>query len=70
MQSNINRNNQFHSHTAMPFNPDAGGSHDNSSLLPFKAGVAVLALGAMADGCPPVRLVPVGLNVSWHEKGR
>ena len=39
-----------------------GGSHDNSALLPFKAGLAMLALGAMAEGAPPVRLIPVGLT--------
>ncbi|EDQ92016.1 uncharacterized protein MONBRDRAFT_14444 [Monosiga brevicollis MX1] len=39
-----------------------GGSHDGSMLLPFKAGVAQMALGAMAAGSPPVRLIPVGLT--------
>mmetsp|Transcript_5274 Transcript_5274/g.6136 ORF Transcript_5274/g.6136 Transcript_5274/m.6136 type:complete len:641 (+) Transcript_5274:214-2136(+) len=38
-----------------------GGSHDNTHLLPLKAGVAVMALGAIAKGAP-VRIVPVGIN--------
>ena len=40
-----------------------GGSHDRSDLLPLKAGVSVMALGAMA--CDPnvrVKIVPVGLS--------
>ena len=40
-----------------------GGSHDRPSLLPLKAGVAVMALGALAKHPNlPLRLVPVGLN--------
>ncbi|KAH9981362.1 glycerol-3-phosphate O-acyltransferase [Lactifluus volemus] len=40
-----------------------GGSHDRPDLLPFKAGFAVMALGAMA-GNPnvKVKIVPVGLS--------
>jgi hypothetical protein len=40
-----------------------GGSHDRTDLLPLKAGVSVMALGAMADD-PNVRvkIVPVGLS--------
>lgn len=40
-----------------------GGSHDRTDLLPFKAGFAMMALGAMA-GHPNVNLkiVPVGLS--------
>ena len=40
-----------------------GGSHDRSDLLPLKAGVAVMALGALAEypGCN-VKIVPVGMN--------
>ncbi|GBG23921.1 Glycerol-3-phosphate O-acyltransferase 1 [Hondaea fermentalgiana] len=38
-----------------------GGSHDNSTLLPLKAGVAVMALGARAQGIP-VRIVAAGIN--------
>lgn len=39
-----------------------GGSHDRSSLLPLKAGVAIMALSAQARGKRPVALVPCGLN--------
>lgn len=40
-----------------------GGSHDRPSMLPFKAGVAIMALGALAKQPDlPLRLVPVGLN--------
>ena len=40
-----------------------GGSHDRPSMLPFKAGVAIMALGALAKHPNmPLRLVPVGLN--------
>ena len=40
-----------------------GGSHDRASLLPLKAGIAIMALGALTrhKGLP-LRLVPVGLN--------
>lgn len=40
-----------------------GGSHDRTDLLPIKAGVAIMALGAM-DAHPhlQVRIVPCGLN--------
>ena len=40
-----------------------GGSHDRPSLLPFKAGVAIMALGTLEKHPEmPLRLVPVGLN--------
>lgn len=40
-----------------------GGSHDRTDLLPFKAGVSIMALGAMsADPNLRVRIVPVGLS--------
>ncbi|KAI0302000.1 glycerol-3-phosphate O-acyltransferase [Russula brevipes] len=40
-----------------------GGSHDRTDLLPFKAGVSVMALGAMANNPNvKVKLVPVGLS--------
>lgn len=40
-----------------------GGSHDRSQLLPLKAGVAVMALGASAkDPSLNVKIVPCGLN--------
>lgn len=40
-----------------------GGSHDRSDLLPLKAGVAVMALGSLAEfpDCG-VKIVPVGMN--------
>lgn len=40
-----------------------GGSHDRTDLLPLKAGVSMMALGAMANH-PEVRvkIVPVGLS--------
>lgn len=40
-----------------------GGSHDRTDLLPLKAGVALMALGAM-EHIPnlQVRIVPVGLS--------
>lgn len=40
-----------------------GGSHDRTDLLPLKAGVAIMALGAMAnDPSVKVKIVPVGLS--------
>lgn len=43
-----------------------GGSHDRSSLLPLKAGIAVMALGACQlygeELRSKLRIVPVGLN--------
>jgi len=40
-----------------------GGSHDRTDLLPLKAGVAIMALGAMAsDPNCRVKIVPVGLS--------
>ena len=40
-----------------------GGSHDRPSLLPFRAGVAIMALSSLAKHPNlPIRLVPVGLN--------
>lgn len=40
-----------------------GGSHDRSQLIPIKAGVSVIALGAMARHPDVrVRIVPVGMN--------
>ncbi|KAI6023141.1 glycerol-3-phosphate O-acyltransferase [Pisolithus microcarpus] len=39
-----------------------GGSHDRTDLLPLKAGVSTMALGAMAnDPSVNVKIVPVGL---------
>ncbi|TFK42612.1 glycerol-3-phosphate O-acyltransferase [Crucibulum laeve] len=40
-----------------------GGSHDRTDLLPLKAGVSIMALGAMAnDPTVRVKIVPVGLS--------
>lgn len=40
-----------------------GGSHDRTDLLPFKAGVSIMTLGAMANNPDiKVKLVPVGLS--------
>ena len=40
-----------------------GGSHDRTDLLPLKAGVSIMALGAMAnDPTVQVKIVPVGLS--------
>ena len=52
----------LHSGKAVGIFPE-GGSHDRPSLLPLKAGVAIMALGALAKHPNlPLRLVPVGLN--------
>ncbi|KAF8212268.1 glycerol-3-phosphate O-acyltransferase [Mycena galopus ATCC 62051] len=40
-----------------------GGSHDRTDLLPLKAGVAIMALGAMANNPElKVKIAPVGLS--------
>lgn len=40
-----------------------GGSHDRTDMLPLKAGVAIMALGAMAsDPKCNVKIVPCGMN--------
>jgi len=48
-----------------------GGSHDRTELLPLKAGVAVMALGAVAANpeCN-VRIVPCGMNYFHAHKFR
>mmetsp|Transcript_14791 Transcript_14791/g.24063 ORF Transcript_14791/g.24063 Transcript_14791/m.24063 type:complete len:606 (-) Transcript_14791:141-1958(-) len=38
-----------------------GGSHDRTELLPLKAGVSMMALGALSQDIP-VTLVPIGTN--------
>ena len=40
----------------------SGGSHDNVKMLPLKAGVALMALGAMVNGAKAVTIVPCGNN--------
>ncbi|EIN07408.1 glycerol-3-phosphate O-acyltransferase [Punctularia strigosozonata HHB-11173 SS5] len=48
-----------------------GGSHDRTDLLPLKAGVSVMALGAMADDPNvKVKIVPVGLSYFHPHKFR
>ncbi|KAK7052068.1 kinase domain-containing protein [Favolaschia claudopus] len=48
-----------------------GGSHDRTDLLPLKAGVSIMALGAMAnDPKLRVRVVPVGLSYFHAHKFR
>ncbi|KAI9693596.1 MAG: hypothetical protein M1822_002867 [Bathelium mastoideum] len=48
-----------------------GGSHDRTELLPLKAGVAIMALGALAanPNCG-VKVVPVGMNYFHAHKFR
>ena len=46
-----------------------GGSHDRSDLLPLKPGVAMMALGAMAEHADlNVKIVPCGLNYFHADK--
>ena len=48
-----------------------GGSHDRPSLLPIKAGVAIMALGAVAaDPTMKVAVVPCGLHYFHRNKFR
>lgn len=48
-----------------------GGSHDRTDLLPLKAGVSIMALGAMAnDPNLQVKIVPVGLSYFHAHKFR
>ncbi|KAH3900195.1 bifunctional glycerol-3-phosphate/glycerone-phosphate O-acyltransferase GPT2 SCDLUD_003166 [Saccharomycodes ludwigii] len=48
-----------------------GGSHDRPSLLPVKAGVSIMALGASAaDPTMKVHVVPCGLNYFHRDKFR
>ncbi|SNX84850.1 related to SCT1 - glycerol 3-phosphate/dihydroxyacetone phosphate dual substrate acyltransferase [Melanopsichium pennsylvanicum] len=48
-----------------------GGSHDRTDLLPLKAGVVIMALGAMsANKDLNVRIVPVGLSYFHPHKFR
>ncbi|CCG83441.1 Uncharacterized acyltransferase C1718.04 [Taphrina deformans PYCC 5710] len=48
-----------------------GGSHDRTALLPLKAGVAIMALGAMVrnPGCD-LKIVPCGMNYFHAHKFR
>jgi glycerol-3-phosphate O-acyltransferase/dihydroxyacetone phosphate acyltransferase len=54
-----------------------GGSHDRPDLLPLKPGVAIMALGAIANlmnqgrtDIEPVNIIPVGLNYFHPHKFR
>lgn len=48
-----------------------GGSHDRTDLLPLKAGVVIMALGAMASNPGlQVKIVPVGLSYFHPHKFR
>jgi hypothetical protein len=48
-----------------------GGSHDRTDFLPFKAGVAIMALGAMAANPGlQVQIVPVGLSYFHPDRFR
>ena len=47
-----------------------GGSHDRSDLLPLKAGVALMALGAMHKYNVPVSIVACGLKYFKPHKFR
>ncbi|KAL9933544.1 hypothetical protein V8E36_007720 [Tilletia maclaganii] len=48
-----------------------GGSHDRTDLLPLKAGVVIMALGAMAENPGlKVRIVPVGMHYFHADKFR
>ncbi|WFD40898.1 uncharacterized protein MJAP1_003889 [Malassezia japonica] len=48
-----------------------GGSHDRTDLLPLKAGVVIMALGAMAnDPNLDVKIVPVGMSYFHPHKFR
>ena len=48
-----------------------GTSHDRSEFLKLKAGIALMALGAMSEGkCGNVRILPVGLNYFKREEFR
>ncbi|KAI5818715.1 hypothetical protein BZA77DRAFT_306250 [Pyronema omphalodes] len=48
-----------------------GGSHDRTELLPLKAGVAIMALGALsANPDCDLRIVPAGLNYFHAHKFR
>ena len=46
-----------------------GGSHDHTSLLPLKAGVALFSLGAVERHIP-VKIVPVGLTYLYGHRFR
>jgi len=48
-----------------------GGSHDRTELLPLKAGVAIMALGALAaDPDSGLKIIPCGMNYFHAHKFR
>ncbi|CAK74407.1 unnamed protein product (macronuclear) [Paramecium tetraurelia] len=47
-----------------------GGSHDNTTLLPLKPGICIMALGASQKYQTKVKLQPVGLNYFKGHKFR
>jgi len=47
-----------------------GGSHDRTELLPLKAGVTLMALGAVEKYGVPVKIVPCGFNYFFGHKFR
>ncbi|RKF53115.1 putative acyltransferase [Golovinomyces cichoracearum] len=48
-----------------------GGSHDRTELLPLKAGVAIMALGALAaDPNSNLKIIPCGMNYFHAHKFR
>ncbi|SCU85434.1 LAFA_0D15632g1_1 [Lachancea sp. 'fantastica'] len=62
--------NHLHTNGCVGIFPE-GGSHDRPSLLPIKAGVAIMALGAAAaDPSMKVSVVPCGINYFHRNKFR
>ncbi len=47
-----------------------GGSHDRTDLLELKAGIAIMALGAMNKFNLNVKIIPIGLNYYKPEEFR
>lgn len=48
-----------------------GGSHDRPDLLPLKAGVAIMALGALANNPDSgLKIIPIGMNYFHAHKFR
>ena len=47
-----------------------GGSHDQTDILPFKAGIAFMALGTSVTHNVPVTIIPCGLKYFNHKEFR
>lgn len=61
---------KLHKNEAIGIFPE-GGSHDRPQLLPLKPGVAIMALGAVAENAEkPVKIIPCGLNYFHAHKFR